>query len=79
MAALSSIHHALSATADGASYVWHRDNGRLSGLVRPTSSFKSAEGSVCRHLVVLLTTGEKTRKTEGIACRAANGVWSLEG
>ncbi|MGE5266147.1 MAG: hypothetical protein ACM3L9_02165 [Deltaproteobacteria bacterium] len=79
MAALSSIHQALSATADGASYVWHRSNGRVSGLVRPTSSFKNVEGSICRHLVVMLTTGQKTRKTEGIACRGAGGVWSLEG
>lgn len=79
MAALSSIQQALSATADGASYIWHRNNGRLSGLVRLTSSFKNVEGSICRHLVVMLTTGDKTRKTEGIACRQANGVWSLEG
>jgi surface antigen len=79
MAALSSIHQALSATADGGSYVWHRSNGRVSGLIRPTSSFKNVEGSICRHLIVMLTTGQKTRKTEGIACRGAGGVWSLEG
>lgn len=79
IAALSSIQHALSATADGATYVWHRNNGRLSGLVQPTSSFKSSAGGVCRHVIVMLTTGEKTRKTEGVACRQENGVWSLEG
>jgi hypothetical protein len=79
IAALSSVQHALSATADGATYVWHRNNGRLSGLVQPTSSFKSAAGGVCRHVIVMLTTGAKTRKTEGVACRQENGVWSLEG
>lgn len=79
IAALSSVQHALSATADGATYVWHRNNGRISGLVQPTSSFKSVEGGICRHIVVMMTTGNKTRKTEGVACRQQNGVWSLEG
>lgn len=79
MAALSSVQHALSATADGATYVWHRNNGRLSGLVKPTSSFKSANGSLCRHVVVMMTTGDKTRKIEGVACRTRVGVWSLDG
>lgn len=79
IAALSSVQHALSATADGATYVWHRNNGRLSGLVKPTSSFKNVEGTICRHVVVMMTTGDKTRKAEGVACRDALGVWSLEG
>lgn len=79
IAALSSVQHALSATADGATYVWHRNNGRLSGLVQPTSSFKSVDGSICRHVVILMTTGDKTRKAEGVACRTKTGVWSLEG
>jgi surface antigen len=79
VAALSSVQHALSATADGATYIWHRNNGRISGLVKPTSSFKNVEGTVCRHVVVMLTTGSKTRKAEGVACRGTGGVWSLEG
>ena len=79
IAALSSVHHALTSVADGGTYVWHRNNGRLSGLVKPTSSFKNAEGAICRHIVLMLTTGPLTRKTEGVACRAPNGVWSLEG
>lgn len=79
IAALSSVQYALSATADGATYVWHRNNGRISGLVRPTSSFKNVEGGICRHVIVMLTTGAKTRKTEGVACRRENGIWNLEG
>ena len=78
-AALENLQLALSKVGDGASYVWHRSNGRLSGLVQPTSSFRNDKGAVCRHLVLLLTTGEKTRKTEGIACRLANGLWRLDG
>jgi surface antigen len=79
IAALTSVQHALSQTGDGSNYVWHRHNGRLSGIVKPTSSFKNGAGEICRHIVVMLTTGNKTRKTEGVACRQLNGVWSLEG
>jgi len=79
IAALSRVQHALSATADGATSVWHRNNGRISGLIQPTSSFKNVDGTLCRHVVVMMTTGEKTRKAEGVACRDALGVWTLEG
>ena len=79
MAALTSVQHALSSVADGATYVWHRHNGRISGLVKPTSSFKSGEGAICRHVIVLMTSGQLTKKTEGVACRGPNGVWSLDG
>ncbi|MGQ0672059.1 MAG: hypothetical protein ACT4N2_04165 [Hyphomicrobium sp.] len=78
-AALESVQLALAKVGDGASYVWHRANGRLSGLVQPTRTFRNAQGTVCRHLVLLLTTGDRTNKTEGIACRAENGLWNLEG
>jgi surface antigen len=78
-AALSSVQHALTLMGDGSAYVWHRHNGRMSGIVKPTSSFKNASGEVCRHIIVMLTTGHKTRKTEGVACRQLNGVWNLEG
>lgn len=79
IAALESVQTALSKVGDGASYVWHRSNGRLSGLVQPTRSFRNPKGEICRHLVILLTTGDKTNKTEGIACRAGDGRWQLEG
>ena len=79
IAALESVQLALSKVGDGASYVWHRSNGRLSGLVQPTSSFRDDKGRICRHLILMLTTGDRTDKTEGIACRADNGLWQLEG
>jgi len=79
MAALESVQLALSKVGDGATYVWHRSNGRISGLVQPTASFRNQKGSVCRHLILLLTTGDKTAKTEGVACRDGSGRWQLEG
>jgi hypothetical protein len=79
IAALDAIRIALSEVGDGSSYVWHRSNGRLSGVIQPTSSFKDSAGRVCRHLVLILTTGLRTGRIEGVACRAQDGVWQLEG
>ncbi len=78
-ATLEAVHYALSQIGDGSSYVWHRRNGRLSGIVHPTSSFKDATGRVCRHIVLELSSGDFARRTEGIACRLHTGVWQLEG
>ena len=79
IAALERIQYALTEVGDGATYVWRRWHGRLSGIVQPTSSFRDAGGKVCRHMVVLLTTGQRTKKMEGIACRLPNGRWQLDG
>ena len=79
IAALVSIQAALSKMHDGTPLVWRRGNGRISGIVRPTRSFRSQSGALCRHLVVLLTTGTRTRTAEGVACRLEGGRWQLEG
>jgi hypothetical protein len=79
IAALEAIRVALSEVGDGATYVWHRQHGRLSGMVQPTASFKDAAGRICRHILLILTTGRQTGKVEGIACRLANGRWQLDG
>jgi hypothetical protein len=79
VAALERIQFALSEIGDGNTYVWRRWHGRLAGVVHPTSSFKDPSGKVCRHLVVLLTTGQRTSKREGIACRLPSGRWQLDG
>jgi len=79
IAALESIEIGLSRMDDGNPFVWRRQNGRLSGIVRPTISFRNAEGALCRHVTVLLTTGYRTATAEGIACRLPNRRWVLEG
>ncbi len=79
VAALEALRIALSEVADGSTFVWHRRNGRMSGIFQPTTSFKDADGKVCRHLKITLTSGPVSRATEGIACREASGVWNLEG
>lgn len=77
IAALESVQRALTEVADGSSYVWHRGHGRLSGVVRPVSSFKDTEGSVCRYAVVVLSSLDVTKRTEIVACRLPTGIWQL--
>ncbi len=79
IAALETVQYALSEVGDGSSYVWHRGHGKLSGIIRPTASFKDATGKVCRHVMVMLTSGKRTKKTEAIACRLKSGIWQLDG
>ncbi len=79
LAALESVQYALSEVGDGSSYVWHRGHGKLSGIVRPTASFKDTDGKICRHVVVMLSSGKISKKTEAIACRLKTGIWQLDG
>ncbi len=79
LATLHAIDTALSEVGDGATYVWQRGHGLLNGLIRPTTSFKSAQGQVCRHVIIMLTSNRYTRQLEGIACRDADGAWTLSG
>lgn len=78
-ATLEAVHTALSEVGDGATYVWHRRGSKISGIIKPTASFKDAEGRVCRHLVMTLSAGERSASAEGIACRMADRSWRLEG
>lgn len=79
LAALEAVQIALSRVGDGDSYVWRRIHGRLNGVIQPTKSYKDRRGRVCRHVIVLLNSGNYSRKREGIACRQINGIWSLDG
>jgi len=76
--ALDAIRVALTQVGDGSSFVWHHA-GRLSGVVQPTHSFKDAAGRICRHIVVVLSSGTRTGRVEGVACRMDDGNWQLEG
>lgn len=79
IAALESVQFALTEVADGSSYVWHRSHGRLSGVVKPLTSFKDQSGSVCRHVLVVFNGADETKKTQAVACRLASGVWQING
>ncbi len=79
IAALDAVRIALAEVGDGATYVWHRGNGKFSGTAKPTLSFKNRNGQPCRHIVVTLQTRSHSRTTEGVACRLSNGRWQLDG
>ena len=79
IAALESGRLALCEVGDGSAGVWHRWQGRLSGVGQPTASFRDTAGNVCRHLVVVLSAGPRSKRTEGIACRLGTGQWQLQG
>lgn len=79
IATLEAVHLALSGTADGESYVWRSAHGRLNAILQPTSSFLDKHQRVCRHVIIMLVSGTKSQRAEGIACRTASGTWSLAG
>jgi hypothetical protein len=79
IATLETLQLALSEVGDGSTYVWHRYHGRLSGVIKPTTSFKDDSGQVCRHIIVVLTSGSRSERSEGIACRLPSGQWQLQG
>jgi len=79
LATLHAIATALSSVGDGGAYVWQRRNGLLSGLIRPTTSFKSQSGAACRHVIVRLSSRRYSRQIEGIASQDPNGTRSLNG
>jgi surface antigen len=79
IAALEAIRVALTEVGDGATYVWHRRHGRLSGMVQPTGSFKDRAGRVCRHIRLFMAAGTHSGRVEGVACRLPDGRWQLDG
>jgi len=78
-AALEAIHFALREVADGSVFVWRRQTGTLKGQVKPTTSFRDAQGAVCRHIIFSISHAEITREIESIACRQNDGSWTLSG
>ncbi|MFN3867646.1 MAG: RT0821/Lpp0805 family surface protein [Hyphomicrobiaceae bacterium] len=79
IAALESVQLALAEVGDGSSYVWHRYHGQLSGVVTPTASFRDRDGNICRHVIVVLSAGTRSKRSEGVACRLSDGRWQLQG
>ena len=78
-AALEAMQYALTELGDGATFVWHRKAGLISGMVRPTASFVDARGAVCRHLVFKLSVANYSKQIEGDACRSKSKQWQVAG
>ncbi|MEO0617775.1 MAG: hypothetical protein AAFZ01_00680 [Pseudomonadota bacterium] len=76
-AALQALQFALNEVADGATFVWHRKAGLLSGTVKPTAVFLDEDQRLCRHVVFTLNAGPRKSSIETIACRDEDGHWSM--
>lgn len=79
LATLEAVHRALTETADGETFVWRAAHGRLNAIFQPTTSFIDSHQRVCRHVVIMLNSGLRSQRAEGIACRLESGTWSLAG
>ena len=77
IATLDAFDYALHEVVDGATYVWHRSHGRLSGFMTPLRTFRGTDGRVCRTIKVEMVGGGGSRKTTGTACRTVDGTWRL--
>jgi surface antigen len=77
--AVKALGLALNELGDGATLVWRRPSRRLVGKIKPSAAFRDDAGRVCRHVTYSLTLGRYVRQVEGIACREADGHWSLAG
>jgi surface antigen len=78
-AALQALQLALSELGDGVTLIWRRPERGLVGRIKPVSAFRDDKGRVCRHVVYSLALGTYQRQIEGVACRQADGLWSLAG
>jgi surface antigen len=76
--AMNALEVALNELGDGAALVWKRQKG-LAGVLKPVAAFRDDQGRICRHLIYSLSFGNYARQVEGIACRGADGMWSLQG
>jgi surface antigen len=79
VAVLDAVQLALAEVGDGATYVWHRSHGQLSGYVHVAKSYRGGGGEICRSMVVMLTSGARHQSIETAACRMADGRWQFNG
>jgi len=77
--ALNALKVALNELGDGSILLWRRPSRALTGVIKAVSVFRDSEGRVCRHVSYSLSLGTYVRQVEGVACREANGKWSLSG
>jgi surface antigen len=77
--AAKALSVALNELGDGATLVWRRPERSLTGKIRPSGAFRDEQGRICRHVTYALALGDYQREAKGVACREADGQWSLPG
>jgi surface antigen len=72
-AALRTRQRALETLPSGRSLDWRQ--GRHAGKVRPERSYRSVDGSFCRHFTETLHPPQRARRA--VACRSGEGLWHV--
>ncbi len=76
-ATLEAIDTALRSVRDGGSFVFHRNRGALTGIIKPTRTFRAHDGRLCRDIEVELNAQHRARRVVGTACLDAQDTWRL--
>jgi surface antigen len=71
------IGHSLELVKIGQSVRWVNDKTRVSYLLTPLAPLKG-DSSECRRFTLQAALDGKARKSEGRACRGADGTWSMK-
>lgn len=79
VAVLEAIGYALAEVGDGATYVWRRTDGPLTGNIRMVSTFRGEGGAVCRKFTTTLFIGDAVTPADSTACRDTDGHWVIGG
>lgn len=68
---------AMERAVDGDHRSWTNAETGLSGMVRPMRTYQRADGVTCRDFRLTLAGPADISSTNGMACRHADGTWSL--
>ena len=72
-----STQTALEKNRVGSASTWRNPDSGNSGTVKPTRTYQTAQGDVCREYQQTITVGGKTETAVGRACRQADGTWRI--
>ena len=72
-----STQTALEKNRTGSASTWRNPDSGNSGSIRPTRTYETARGDVCREYQQTITVGGKTQTAVGRACRQADGTWRI--
>jgi surface antigen len=68
---------AFESSPSGKSVGWQNPDSGHSGIVTPTRTYQTAEGSYCREFTQTVTIDGKKENSYGTACRQPDGSWRI--
>ena len=70
-------HKGLAAAENGQIFDWKNPEPGNSGIFRPTNSFYSADGRLCRQYRATVAFKDGVRSGAGMACQNPDGQWQV--